>query len=328
MEACIKEKHLLPSPLILTIFNHLQDKLMKTRTTLSTISFLMLLFLPSLGLAQNYLPLSNAKVVSVSEPGAIIERGGQQMAVEAGMIIEEGDILRSRSAKVSFVFKNGSTSTIFPGSEVEFETIRQARIPASVNKRYGELDYNPSESVTLLRLKSGEIRGHVKKLREVAPASRFEVATKVGVAGIRGTLYRIVLQRVGGLWSYTLTNIRGDVVFIPSMNLNADNVIAVVPPAGEAAPLDSGEEIIIEGTFDDDEEVFTIVTEGYTESSISDEALQEIEEDISELDSEAGDTIPADDAQTDAPQQPITSGPRPILIPVEDVEIASGSDTE
>lgn len=299
---------------------------MKNRILSSFLMAAAMLMLPVLAQAQSWLPVSDAKVVAVDKPGAVVVRGGTSLSVSMGMLITEGDRLMTNGATVGLVFKNGSTLNVSPDTQLEFQTVRQAPIPSSVRGSYGSLNANPSESITKLNLVSGDVSGNVKKLRAVAPNSRFEVATKVGVAGIRGTTFRVTFMRVGGIWSYKLSNIVGDVVFIPSAVINAENVITAIPAAGEDAPLAAGEEIIIEGTYDSDTNEFTLTTEGYQQATVDPAAAAEVAEAVEEVNEQAEQQAPGGEgpAETggDTTGGDEGEGQQTIIVP-EDTETAS-----
>jgi hypothetical protein len=60
---------------------------------------------------------------------------------------------------------------------------------------WNKLEQEPTTSITRFELEYGTLIGESKKLR---PGSRMDIVTPIGVAGIRGTVWRLTLQRIGG----------------------------------------------------------------------------------------------------------------------------------
>ena len=65
----------------------------------------------------------------------------------------------------------------------------------STEKSWNELPSEPTESNTSLALNYGTMIGESKKLK---PGSEMQITTPIGTAGIRGTIWRLTMQRVGG----------------------------------------------------------------------------------------------------------------------------------
>lgn len=90
---------------------------------------------------------------------------------------------------------------------------------------WNKMEQEPTTSVTRFELEYGTIIGESKRLR---PGSRMDIVTPVGVAGIRGTTWRLTLQRVGGPGSNqyrgTLDVGRGLVTFSNSEGTRAVDV--------------------------------------------------------------------------------------------------------
>jgi len=92
-----------------------------------------------------------------------------------------------------FVFNNGAV--LKPQSVKNFEggeaTLTQLDASAEA---FNELENEPTQSTAKFSLGYGTMVGFSKKL---SPGSAMEITTPVGVAGIRGTTWRLTIQRVG-----------------------------------------------------------------------------------------------------------------------------------
>ncbi|MDR0352261.1 MAG: FecR domain-containing protein [Opitutaceae bacterium] len=97
-------------------------------------------------------------------------------------------IVTDRNASVMLVLSNGATLTIAGGSELAVEEFSQQ--PFADSFRVTEISREPTSSTTDLHLKRGEIISSVKKLNTEG-GSNFRIKTPVGVAGIRGTTFRL-----------------------------------------------------------------------------------------------------------------------------------------
>ncbi|WP_334319603.1 FecR family protein [Termitidicoccus mucosus] len=97
-------------------------------------------------------------------------------------------IITDKNASVMLVLSNGATLTIAGGSELAVEEFSQQ--PFAGTFRVTEISREPTASTTRLHLKRGEIISDVKKLN-TEDGSSFSIKTPVGVAGIRGTAFRL-----------------------------------------------------------------------------------------------------------------------------------------
>jgi hypothetical protein len=109
--------------------------------------------------------------------------------VAAGQII-----ITDKNASVMLVLSNGATLTIAGGSELAVEEFSQQ--PFAGTFRVTEISREPTASTTRLHLKRGEIVSDVKKL-DTDVGSSFSIKTAVGVAGIRGTAFRLGFRETG-----------------------------------------------------------------------------------------------------------------------------------
>jgi ferric-dicitrate binding protein FerR (iron transport regulator) len=111
---------------------------------------------------------------------------------------------------------NGRTSTvrIEAGTEMTLEKM-EAFGPTS-----------QADSQTTLNLHHGDVLGSVRKL---SAASKYQVATPNGVAGIRGTDFQVsVTISQTGIISVTITSVTGTVVATATINVGANNATAAV----------------------------------------------------------------------------------------------------
>ncbi|MDR2673694.1 MAG: FecR family protein [Opitutaceae bacterium] len=97
-------------------------------------------------------------------------------------------IITDKNASVMLVLSNGATLTIAGGSELAVEEFAQE--PFAGTFHVTEISQEPTISTTRLDLQRGEIIAEVKKLNQGGNSS-FSIKTPVGVAGIRGTAFRL-----------------------------------------------------------------------------------------------------------------------------------------
>lgn len=93
-----------------------------------------------------------------------------------------------------FVFSNGEA--IRPKELKDFGADEAVLTTMDASEEaWNKLEQEPTTSITQFTLEYGTMVGQSKKLR---PGSRMEIITPIGVAGIRGTTWRLTIQRVGG----------------------------------------------------------------------------------------------------------------------------------
>jgi hypothetical protein len=201
------------------------------------------------------LPPASARVAAVSDPSATVLRGnGTSENLRPGLFIYEQDKISTERATVSLVFSNGSQVTLTPDSELEVMTLRQAPFDAKLGS-YGSLDRDPSASATRLKLDRGDLVGNVKKL---SSNSSFEVQTRLGVAGVRGTVFRVSIRpvQVNGetQWVLSVATAQGNVVL--TNVVLPDNSVST-----EEVAVGDGEEAVVAGVArgDDGSLVSTVV---------------------------------------------------------------------
>jgi hypothetical protein len=137
-----------------------------------------------------------------------------------------------------FVFSNGEA--IRPKELKDFGADEAVLTTMDASEdAWNKLAQEPTTSATKFNLEYGTMIGESKKLR---PGSRMEIVTPIGVAGIRGTTWRLTITPVGGpgsnVFRGTLDVGRGQVTFS-----NADGTRAVDVTGGFSMRV----EAVIEG---------------------------------------------------------------------------------
>lgn len=209
------------------------------------------------------LAMANIKATKVSGPVSVINTSGARTALSAGAVLSAGDtVVTGAGGSAILSFSNNATINISPNSSLNLETYSHSNPSVAT-----------STSTTRLKLNSGDVIGQVKGLRG---ASQFEVATQVGVAGIRGTIFRVRLDVVDGQTIMRVTNADGSVV------ISSANVSSIIAPSS----LPVGQEAVI--TVDTD--TGTVTYTNLSPSQVS-QIVQVINPDAGDSDS-AGTTLP------------------------------------
>lgn len=157
------------------------------------------------------------EVQIIDKPGAELlpAKKGDQIPVEGTVVTGAGgqanlalsngaffQILENSSFSISqfeqspyeFIFSNGAAITQKKAEEVGADEAVVKSLDAS-QEAWNELPSEPTESNISLALNYGTMIGESKKLK---PGSAMQITTPIGVAGIRGTIWRLTMQRVGG----------------------------------------------------------------------------------------------------------------------------------
>lgn len=119
-----------------------------------------------------------AKVRWVEGHATVSKGGGAASKLERFMVVHPGDVVKTdnKSHVDLDLGNNNGTIQVTPGSELALDKL-------TFSNTGFEIIHD-----TQLNLRSGVLCGQVKKM---APGSKYEVKTPKGVAGIRGTRYRI-----------------------------------------------------------------------------------------------------------------------------------------
>lgn len=129
--------------------------------------------------------VGNIRVIKVQGKSAeMVDGTGKKTAVQEGVFIRQGTkIITGPDSRVDLVFENGSAVNINPSSQFSIDEFIQDPFNSD-GLDYKGVEQAPTTSVTKLGVPEGDILFNVAKQK---PGSRFEIATPVGTAGIRGT---------------------------------------------------------------------------------------------------------------------------------------------
>lgn len=165
--------------------------------------------------------LASAKVVKVKGNVTQTDSSGQKSPLAVGDILEEGDSIATSSRSLAeLVFSNGSELTVQANSSLTISQLKQAAFSGS--QSYEDLEADPSESQTLLDLKYGKVRAHVKKL---TAKSTFNVETPLGTAAVRGTILTV---------EFRFDFVRNEIVF----NVyNSNGTVDIINRSAESLPV-------------------------------------------------------------------------------------------
>ena len=112
-----------------------------------------------------------------------------RIALRAGSLVNAGQMIATGpKASITLAFSNGATVTIGEKSIVSVDEFVQT--PFGEMFKMAEATKEPSSSRTRLDMVRGEITANIKKLNK-AEGSTFEIKTPLGMAGIRGTTFKI-----------------------------------------------------------------------------------------------------------------------------------------
>lgn len=157
--------------------------------------------------------------------------------VTEGMALPVGArLVTGPESGVVVVLANGASFRLGENTEVQLAKFVQAPFPGVLRK--GEEE--PSESQTAIRLRRGELTNRVRKLQA---GSTWEVQTPLGVAGVRGTVFRVTFDPEKGTFELVVTE--GEVGFVSvwseewgvtaARSLQIARVVSAPPPPGGGA---------------------------------------------------------------------------------------------
>jgi len=168
-----------------------------------------------------------AVVRSIRGTAAYAEQGGEYQDLRVGKVLGPGTYVKtSPSSQVDlFLGDNGPTVRLLADTTLGLDQL--------------EVDRTGTDIIILtqLNLTQGTIQGSVKQMH---PASRYEVKTPFGVAGIRGTEYEISVDGTVRVWEGSLlvayTNPVTRVVTTHTVNTGETFTPPVDPQAPNAVP--------------------------------------------------------------------------------------------
>ena len=132
-------------------------------------------------------------ITAVQGKAMIIKPGSTEGKKAAkGQTLQQGEkVITDKNSTLSLAFENGSVIQVEAESSFVVEEFLQA--PWEVSEQaLSEMKTEPSNSKLSTFLEYGEVTSGVKKLK---PGSSLTVSTPLGTAGIRGTDFKVGLQR-------------------------------------------------------------------------------------------------------------------------------------
>ena len=161
------------------------------------------------GMANNN---ATATVRSVIGRATYTEDGGQATPLRPNTVLNPGAIITTEADTTVDLQVNGRTSTV--------------RVTANTTMTLEKmLNLGAGDSETMLNLKNGTVVGSVRK---ISKASKYEVMTARGVAGIRGTDFAVSsLPNPNGAPTVTFSSVTGTVYCVANILVN--NVMTQVP---------------------------------------------------------------------------------------------------
>lgn len=173
-----------------------------------------------------------AQVVYEDPDGAQINRGGT-LAVYSGLQVQQGDLIETGDATVILSLCEGSLITIYPQSAVTVSGLTGG-------------------SVSLI-LARGEVLG------DASAACQLDITTVVGTASISGGVFGVLLNPgEDGALTQQVRNLDGNVTFVPDSGLDTGAVQTSLVEPGKEISVPSGEEIIVQGTYNESTESFSL----------------------------------------------------------------------
>lgn len=184
-------------------------------------------------------------IKSTGKVTAVSKAGGSKPAVQGSVITQGTKIETGENSSAILLFSNGSSITV--GSNASFSVDEFMQDPFDAKSFDVKTDKEePSKSKVKTTLNKGEILGDMKKLKS---GSKFEFVTQLGVAGIRGTKFKMSMQTVNGKPVWKITCTEGAVAVQPTKNGAPNGDPIVVSPKGEGAEAQA---TIITLTLDDE----------------------------------------------------------------------------
>lgn len=246
---------------------------MKRLPQLAFLTSLLIFLIPVWSWAAGLAP-GSIRLSKVSGAVQVVDvASGRQVEAKAGLTIGQGQtVVTGSNGTAVLLFSNGATVTITPNTSMSVDTFLQE--PGNTGTVEFEKTADKARSQTNLKLNYGELVGQVKKLRS---DSKFEVTSQVGVAGIRGTIFRIrfEIDATTGRKTMWVSNVDGTVVI---SKIDVEGL-------GELQEVPLGTQGIIEAQQDaTNPEAITVVSvtiTGLTESqktAISELVVQEVTE--------------------------------------------------
>lgn len=204
---------------------------------MKTLKFYSLLLFTTVALSAAAVAQSTLGTVrAFSVIGDVTLRNDQTREVvplRPGREFTEGFTVRTGTgSSVVLVQSNGSTIELTENSSLTVSEFLQDPYDTAAHGRYANLEADPSNSRTRLRVNYGDVTGEVRRLR---PGSSYNVDVPTGSAGIRGTIWRVVVR---------VDLATGDIQVTVSIPEGAADFTT---DDGDVIDLSNGQEIDIEG---------------------------------------------------------------------------------
>ena len=184
------------------------------------------------GQAQDAAASGKGAIIIVSVEGDVkIKKVGTdvflpQESVAAGKSIFDGHtFVTGDASKAVLLLSNGSITTVGAKSELTIAEFSQKKFEKS-DAKMAELEAEPSNSTTKLKLGYGDMTFNVKKLN---PGSSFEIDSPVGNAGIRGTAGQMTAQIDPNTGNFS-----------GGCNMT-QGTVSFTDPSGNSIPLNAGQ---------------------------------------------------------------------------------------
>ena len=148
----------------------------------------------------------NVKVINLFQSNESEKNNANSETLKAGEIVLQGStIVSGKNSEVDLLFTNGSSAKIGPDSKLTISAIWQKDFQES-KRKISDLKEETSPTRIDLDLEIGDLIVDVKKLKK---ESSFRVNSPLGVAGIRGTQFRIFSENE----KVELSVLKGEVSF-------------------------------------------------------------------------------------------------------------------
>ncbi len=197
------------------------------------------------GLEPGYISVidaaGDAKILTPDQPDGAVPAKGMNLRI--------GDtVVTGTGGRVGLAFSNGSLFEVSENSRFSVQEFLQEPWKFSVEE-WKALENEPTTSRTKVFVEYGEL---VVKVKKLDAGSSMQVSTPLGVAGIRGTTFRVRVVRNpdGSPRSVTVQLVEGRVNFTPqgggeptqitpgnsltvAVNVGEDGIIQIPPPVEE-----------------------------------------------------------------------------------------------
>ena len=148
----------------------------------------------------------NVKVINLFQSNESDKNNAKSETLKAGEIVLQGStILSDKNSEVDLLFTNGTSAKIGQNSKLTISAIWQKDFQES-KRKISDLNEETSPTRIDLDLEIGDLIVDIKKLKK---ESSFRVNSPLGVAGIRGTQFRILSENE----KVELSVLKGEVSF-------------------------------------------------------------------------------------------------------------------